>query len=152
VIGVADDAAGLLGRTVRAAREEQRLSLRELAARTGIPNPHLSQIETGVIAKPLPGLILKLAAGLGLDPQPLLSCTHPEVGELVDRLGRVEAELAQVLLERDRALIILRVLPLNMAAGFGFRQALTISEDVARWELEQRPPREQLLPALAKQA
>ena len=120
--------------------------MRELEACTGIASAHLSQIETGVIARPLPGLILKLAAGLGVDPLPLLSCTHPEVGELLERLGRVEAELAQVLLERDRALIILRVLPLNMAHGFGFKKALTISEDAARWELEQRAAREQDAP------
>jgi hypothetical protein len=69
---------------------------------------------------------------LGLDPQPLLSCTHPEVGELLERLGRVEAELAQVLLERDRARIILQVLPLNMALGFDFTKALTIAENVGR--------------------
>jgi transcriptional regulator with XRE-family HTH domain len=50
---------------VRAAREQQQLSLRELEACTGIASAHLSQIETGAIARPLPGLILKLAAGVG---------------------------------------------------------------------------------------
>jgi transcriptional regulator with XRE-family HTH domain len=136
----ADEAAGLLGRIVRAAWEEQRLSLRELGARTGIADAHLSQIETGVIARSLPGLILKLAAGLGVDAQPLLSCTHPEVGELLERLGRVEAELAQALLERDRAWIILRVLPRNMSAGLRFKEALASAESVASYDLEQREP------------
>ena len=45
----------------------ERLSLREVERRTGVKSGHLSQIETGTIAKPELSILWELAAAYGAD-------------------------------------------------------------------------------------
>jgi transcriptional regulator with XRE-family HTH domain len=50
-----------LGSTLKRARTGKALSLRDVERRTGIKSGHLSQIETGVIAKPDMAILWELA-------------------------------------------------------------------------------------------
>ncbi len=50
-----------LGTTLKRARTARELSLRDVERRTGIKSGHLSQIETGVIAKPDLAILWDLA-------------------------------------------------------------------------------------------
>jgi HTH-type transcriptional regulator, competence development regulator len=61
-----------LGAALREARERHGLSLREVERRTGIRNAHLSQLETGAIARPEMALLWDLAAVYELDFSELL--------------------------------------------------------------------------------
>jgi transcriptional regulator with XRE-family HTH domain len=60
-------ATPILGQVLRRARLHRHYSLRDVESRTGIPNPHLSQIERGQIRKPDPALIWRLAELYDLD-------------------------------------------------------------------------------------
>ena len=53
--------AATLGSTLKRARTRAALSLRDVERRTGIKSGHLSQIETGVIAKPDMAILWELA-------------------------------------------------------------------------------------------
>jgi len=59
------------GVTVKTTRERQALSLRELAARSGVGASAISEIERG-LRQPHPSTIRKLAAALGVEPRDLL--------------------------------------------------------------------------------
>jgi transcriptional regulator with XRE-family HTH domain len=61
-----------LGARLRAARQVQGWSLREVERRTGIHNAHLAQIETGVIGRPAMHLLYSLAEVYQLDYSELL--------------------------------------------------------------------------------
>jgi HTH-type transcriptional regulator, competence development regulator len=61
-----------LGDVLRAARQRHGLSLRDVERRTGIRNAHLSQLETGGIARPEMALLWDLAAVYELDFSTLL--------------------------------------------------------------------------------
>lgn len=61
------DPNATLGSTLHRARKHQGCSLRRVEAATGIPNAHLSQIESGKIGRPGPELIWKLAEFYRLD-------------------------------------------------------------------------------------
>jgi transcriptional regulator with XRE-family HTH domain len=50
-----------LGAYLRAARERLRLTLREVEVRTAISNAYLSQIESGKVKEPSPGMLYRLA-------------------------------------------------------------------------------------------
>lgn len=52
---------GELGRLLRQLRQEHAWTLRDVEAKTGIPNAHLSQVETGNIERPSEGLLYDLA-------------------------------------------------------------------------------------------
>ena len=56
-----------LGATLKKARADHALSLRDVEGRTGIKSGHLSQIETGVIAQPEMAILWDLAQLYGLD-------------------------------------------------------------------------------------
>lgn len=58
--------ATALGERLAAVRRERGWSLRRVEADTGIRNAHLSQIETGAIERPEPGILWTLAAAYGL--------------------------------------------------------------------------------------
>lgn len=51
-----------LGELLREKRTKKGWSLREVEEKTGIHNAHLSQIESGAIARPAPNLLFTLAA------------------------------------------------------------------------------------------
>ena len=61
-----------LGSVLREARRGRGMSLRDVQRRTGIGNAHLSQLETGTIARPEPALIWDLAVLYDLDFAELL--------------------------------------------------------------------------------
>jgi transcriptional regulator with XRE-family HTH domain len=53
-------------------RRELGLSLRDVEEETGIKNAHLSQIETGAIARPAPNLLYELSVAYDLDFKKLM--------------------------------------------------------------------------------
>jgi transcriptional regulator with XRE-family HTH domain len=69
----APHAAETLGSVLKQARVAGALSLREVERRTGIRSGHLSQIETGTIAKPEMAILWDLAGLYGLEFGRLLS-------------------------------------------------------------------------------
>jgi transcriptional regulator with XRE-family HTH domain len=62
-----------LGAALKKARLAAGLSLREVERRTGIRNAHLSQVETGTIARPEMAMLWELAALYDLDFAELLA-------------------------------------------------------------------------------
>jgi len=70
-----------LANTLRQAREETGLSVRELGRRSGISAGQISRIESGEVSKPEMQTLLALARGLGRPHEPLLVLS----GHLIDR-------------------------------------------------------------------
>ena len=62
-----------LAQVLAGARHGLGLTLREVERRTGIRNAHLSQIETGTIARPEMALLWELSVAYGLDFAELLT-------------------------------------------------------------------------------
>jgi transcriptional regulator with XRE-family HTH domain len=56
-----------LAETFTRARRQLGWSLRAAERASGVPNAHISQIETGAIVNPGPSVIAKLAEAYGLD-------------------------------------------------------------------------------------
>jgi transcriptional regulator with XRE-family HTH domain len=99
----ADDIEMAIGRAIRAARKAAKLPMTEIAARCGISQPYLSQLENGK-ASPSIHTLYRIANTLGLTPQDLLPGSTDE--PVVSRLGegpatpiedRPDAALARVL-------------------------------------------------------
>ena len=65
--------AETLGSALRRAREAAELSLRDVERRTGIKSGHLSQLETGTIARPEMAILWDLAAVYGVAFDELLA-------------------------------------------------------------------------------
>jgi transcriptional regulator with XRE-family HTH domain len=61
-----------LGQMIREGRDAKGLSLRALEELTGIPNAHLSQLETGKIEQPSMALLYGVSEALDLDYSALL--------------------------------------------------------------------------------
>jgi transcriptional regulator with XRE-family HTH domain len=61
-----------LGRVIRAQRTQAQLSLRELAARTNVSNPYLSQIERG-LHEPSVRVLRSIARALNISAEALLT-------------------------------------------------------------------------------
>jgi transcriptional regulator with XRE-family HTH domain len=61
-----------LGRIIRAQRRQAELSLRELAARTNVSNPYLSQIERG-LHEPSVRVLRSIARALNISAETLLA-------------------------------------------------------------------------------
>ena len=64
--------AQTLGSALKRGRRERGLSLRDVERRTGIKSGHLSQIETGTIAKPDAAILWELAEVYGVEFDRLL--------------------------------------------------------------------------------
>jgi transcriptional regulator with XRE-family HTH domain len=62
-----------LGSALKRARRERELSLRDVERRTGIKSGHLSQIETGTIARPDMAILWDLAEVYAVDFDRLLA-------------------------------------------------------------------------------
>ncbi|CDO08173.1 XRE family transcriptional regulator [Mycolicibacterium cosmeticum] len=103
------------GTAIRAIREKRQLSMRDVAARAGISQPFLSQIERG---QSMPSMITvyRLAETLGVTPGELLpTSTESKVtvirsdeGRLLPVADRPDAALGRVLvLSRDEGLQII---------------------------------------------
>jgi HTH-type transcriptional regulator, competence development regulator len=56
-----------LGDLLRKARSDKKLTLRQVETQTGIPNAHLSQVETGRIEKPSQSVLWNLSEIYELD-------------------------------------------------------------------------------------
>jgi transcriptional regulator with XRE-family HTH domain len=57
---------------IKELRQERVLSLRELAAKTGMSYANLQRLETGQRKQPWPSTIRKLAEALGVEPNELI--------------------------------------------------------------------------------
>lgn len=64
-----DQQAILLGQEIAHARAKKRWTLRQLAARTGIPHPWLAELERGHYHHPAPDRLAQLADLLGIPPK-----------------------------------------------------------------------------------
>lgn len=83
-----------LGGRLAAARRERGWTQRQAEARSGVPNAHISQIETGTIAHPGTAVLIRLAAAYEIPLAELLALaghasfgTLTEDGELADYSG-----------------------------------------------------------------
>jgi transcriptional regulator with XRE-family HTH domain len=86
--------ARLLGRRIKALREERGLGQEELAWSCDLSKSHLSQIEAGRGYPSVP-VLLALAKGLGVSPLDLLACDPDDArGDLLDAVRKGDRELA----------------------------------------------------------
>src|SRR2546428_945141 len=81
------DPSPLVGRRIRALREAHGLSLRDLAERSGVSAPMLSQVERGDTSPTL-SVAQKIAAGLDLSLSVLLRLDEPQHVVVVRRADR----------------------------------------------------------------
>ena len=72
-----------LGSVVREARDQARMTQRDLAAAVGVKASHIAYIENGH-RSPSISLINRLAETLGLSARELLVLAHPEARQIVD--------------------------------------------------------------------
>ena len=63
-----------LAKVLRDGRAKSGLSLRQVEARTAVPNAHLSMVETGRIEKPSPDVLWRLAELYGLPKRWVMEC------------------------------------------------------------------------------
>lgn len=79
-----------LGPRLAEARRQRGWTLREAERRSGIPNAHISQIETGTIARPGVAVLIRLSAAYEIPLPSLLALAgHASFGEL-DEHGHLE--------------------------------------------------------------
>ena len=93
-----------VGPRIKALREAMDLSLRDLAARSGVSAPMLSQVERGETSPTLStaeriaaGLDLSLSQLLRLDERPHIAVTHAGTGRTRNRGGHLTEELTPAL-------------------------------------------------------
>ncbi|MFO8013428.1 MAG: XRE family transcriptional regulator [Phycisphaerae bacterium] len=90
---------GIFGEKVRKRRQQKRMTLEDLAERTGMAKSYLSQIETGYAPPPRNEKIQRLAAALDLAPKELL-----ETARLSELPDPVKAHLLELVDEAERAM------------------------------------------------
>src|ERR1700733_3748192 len=61
-----------IGEYIREQREQAKISLRQLAAKAGVSNPYLSQVERG-LRRPSAEILAQIAHGLSISVESLLS-------------------------------------------------------------------------------
>lgn len=106
-----------LGALIRSQRQQAQLTLRELAARTNVSNPYLSQIERG-LHEPSVRVVKAIAAALNLSAESLLQqagildgADHegppapPTVEEAVRQDGRLSKDQKAALLSVYRSFV-----------------------------------------------
>lgn len=76
-----------LGPIVKAARDDARMTQRDLAAAVGIKASHIAYIENGR-RRPSIALINRLSKTLGLDAKEVLVLAHPEAKQIIDGAHR----------------------------------------------------------------
>lgn len=64
------------GEYIKRLRRDKGISLRELARRTGVSQPYLSQLETGKYKNPSPEKLGELSKGLGISYAELMLNTY----------------------------------------------------------------------------
>ena len=97
-------AAQDIGSFIRAQRESAEVSLRQLAERTGVSNPYLSQIERG-LRKPSAEVLAQIANGLRVSAEVL----YMRAGILEERAGgstRDALVMAMELTEKQRSALL----------------------------------------------
>lgn len=97
-------AAQDIGSFIRAQRESAEVSLRQLAERTGVSNPYLSQIERG-LRKPSAEVLAQIANGLRVSAEVL----YMRAGILEERTGgstRDALVMAMELTEKQRSALL----------------------------------------------
>ncbi len=96
-----------LGGYLRQQRQQAHLSLRQLADRTGISNPYLSQIERG-LKKPSAEILQALAKGLRVSAEQLY--VHAGILEAADEQAEIDVRRAILadpkLTERQRTVLL----------------------------------------------
>jgi transcriptional regulator with XRE-family HTH domain len=94
-----------LGQYIREQRDQAQLSLRQLAAQSGVSNPYLSQVERG-LRRPSAEILGRLASALRISAETL----YVRAGILEDRVGdatTLEAIAADVTItERQRRVLL----------------------------------------------
>ena len=99
------DMAGSLGEFLQEQRRHAQLSLRQLAERTGVSNPYLSQIERG-LRKPSAEVLQQIARALRISAEVL----YERAGLLDQRTGAGSVEEAvrtdPVLSERQKRVLL----------------------------------------------
>ena len=93
-----------LGRYIRTQRELANLSLRELAARTNVSNPYLSQIERG-LHEPSVRVLRSIAAALGVRAEALLHSAGVLDGERPVSTERAIRDDPALTAEQKKALL-----------------------------------------------
>jgi transcriptional regulator with XRE-family HTH domain len=83
------DRIGELGSFIRDQREAAQMSLRGLAARAGVSNPYLSQVERG-LRRPSAEILAQIARGLSISVESLLA----RAGVLDDAQAPTDVERA----------------------------------------------------------
>lgn len=79
-----------LGPRLKATRKERKWTLREAERRSGVPNAHISQVETGVIRSPGLPVLIRLGAAYDLPLTELLALAgHADFGTIGED-GRLE--------------------------------------------------------------
>ena len=68
----------VLGRKVASARKQRGWTLREAEKRSGVPNAHISQIETGAIRRPEAATLIRLADAYNLPAAELIAIAGRE--------------------------------------------------------------------------
>jgi transcriptional regulator with XRE-family HTH domain len=98
-----------VGTRLAAARKHWHWSLREAERRSGVPNAHISQIETGAIRNPGIPVLIRLATAYEISLQDLLAMaghasfgTLDEHGHLTSDMGRYDMWLISAWLPRGR--------------------------------------------------
>lgn len=95
-------ALATLQETLKEAREHKKWGLREAARQTGIHNAHLSQIESGGIARPDPNILFTLATAYGLNYDTLLRLAgHIQPAKVGEHRSPYGAVAWKVLSEMD---------------------------------------------------
>ncbi|MCL4552330.1 MAG: helix-turn-helix domain-containing protein [Candidatus Marsarchaeota archaeon] len=98
-----------LGVYLLSARERKHLTLRAVERATGISNPYLSQLESGKIQQPSPGMLYKLSEVYGVPyndvlelagyPVPDARTTKTGNNSSASRIGPVTREEEEALIE-----------------------------------------------------
>lgn len=97
-----EDGARVLGGLIRDARRQRRISLRELARRSGVSAGQLSRIEGGEVAKPAIDTLTAIADAFGRPVEPLLVATgHLDSDEFWRRIEESEESLGFFFLPSD---------------------------------------------------
>jgi transcriptional regulator with XRE-family HTH domain len=117
---------------VRAFRKKRKLTLGEMAARTGVTKGCLSQIENRQ-ALPSVSLLYRLAEGLGITPSELLQCKVPDPVHVFTLAGQGAPQAhahahpmeAWFELARDKRLKLMNPLMLEIPAQTALRREVT---------------------------
>jgi transcriptional regulator with XRE-family HTH domain len=102
-----------LGRFIKEIRKDKNLTLREVAQRSGVSHPYLSQLENGRNDKPSPDILNKLANGLEIPNGTLMMAAgyieyplgdKPSKGNLIFQVPHMENVLNSDGVMENRAL------------------------------------------------